>query len=116
VPFMRWDDFCRMHPRAHLIVARVAANGEERPDDESIALLRQLVVRLRPRGDYALQADEGDFHLAMETDYDRDRVRSEFSAEADPSPDGWASSSAFSFDPDAWRARLAALDEAGRGA
>ena len=94
-------------PCTHLIVAKVAAGDEQCPDGESIGLLRRLVVQLRPKGDYALQADEGNFHLAVETDYDRDRVRSRFSAETDPSPDGWASRAAFSFDPTAWRARLA---------
>ena len=104
MPFMRWDDFRRLHPRAHLIVARDAADHAK----GNIALLRLLIVELRPHGDYALQPDNGNLHLAIETDYDRDRVISLLSAKPGPSGCAWASRAVFTFDPTAWRRKLAA--------
>jgi hypothetical protein len=103
---MRWDDFRQLHPRAHLIDAELTAASD---DDarEATVLLRSLVAHLGVRGDYAISEEEGVIHVAVETDYDRDSIRTRFGAEPLPSGDGWASQAAFPFAPGQWRERVA---------
>jgi hypothetical protein len=109
MPFMRWDDFRQNHPRAHLIDAELtAANGGEAK--EAPGLLRRLVARLGVRGDYAISEEEGLIHLAIETDYDRDRLRTRFGAKSLPSADAWVSRASFRFAPEKWREGLAGLE------
>ena len=109
MPYMRWDDFRQLHPRAHLIDAKLtAANDDEAK--EATGLLRSLVARLGVRGDYAISEEAGVIHLAIETDYDGDRIRTRFGADPLPSGDGWASHAVFPFAPEQWRGRPAPPD------
>lgn len=93
---MRWDDFRQSHPRAHLIDAEVTAANDV-DAGQAAGLLRSVVARLGVRGDYAIREQEGRVHLAIETDYDRDRLRAQLGAESLPSPAGWASHAGIRF-------------------
>ena len=93
MPYMRWDDFLAHHPRAHLLVGV----GKGAAEEAAPGVLRGYVAALGPRGDYAVRTIDGTTCLAIETDYDTDRLKSELSAEDDGPAQGWASRRRFDF-------------------
>ena len=85
-----------------------AANDAEA--GQAAGLLRSLIARLGVRGDYAIREEEGLVHLAIETDYDRDRLRTQLGAESLPAPIGWASYAGFRFSSEKWEGSLASSE------
>lgn len=106
MPYMRWEDFCSRHRHAHLLVAK--ATG--RRDCDDLPTLRRLVVSLTPRGDFALCHEDGQMCLAVETDYDADRLRTALKADPASCLEGWATYAPFRFDPSSVQEQTLAQD------
>lgn len=93
MPYVRWDDFRSRHLRAHLLVGV----GKGAAEEGAAAVLRGYVAALGPRGDYAVQTIDETTSVAIETDYDTDRLKTELHAEDDGPTQGWASRRTFDF-------------------
>ena len=105
-----WHLFEARQARAHLVVARIDGPVPGDPLKAVQAILRRLVIRQKPAGDYAVtvvrEAGRPEVYLAFEDPADALKLAGAVTAGVTGAYPGWASQRAFELDG----AKLAALE------